>query len=78
MPSGCRPAPRSAARTWSTMSRRAATSRTRWRRPVVVVDDVERLEVEHGVLERHRDLVLRLEADGGLELLGVLEIRAGR
>jgi hypothetical protein len=30
--------------------------------------------VEHGVLERHRKLVLRLEADGRLELLGVLEV----
>ena len=73
MPSGFRPAARSAARTRSTMSRRAATSRTRWRGPSCVVDDPERLEVEHRVLERHRDLVLRLEAHGRLELLGVLE-----
>ena len=39
-----------------------------------VVDDGERLVVEHRVLERHRKLVLRLEAHGGLELLGVLEV----
>ena len=30
--------------------------------------------VEHRVLERHRKLVLRLEAHGRLELLGVLEV----
>ena len=45
------------------------------RRPVGVVDDAERLVVEHGLVERHRDLVLRLEAHGGRELLGVLEVR---
>ena len=33
------------------------------------VDDAERVEVEDGVAERHRDLVLRLEGDGGGELL---------
>ena len=44
----------------------------------LVGDDVERLVVEHRVLQRHRKLVLRVEADGGLDLLGVLEIRAGR
>ena len=68
------PAARSAARTRSTISRRAATSSTRWRRPVGVVDDGERLVVEHRVLERHRKLVLRLEAHGRGELLGVLEV----
>ena len=39
----------------------------------LVGDDVEGLVVEHGVLERHGKLVLRLEADGRLDLLGVLE-----
>ena len=51
------------------MSRRAATSRTRWRGPSGVSTMPSGLEVEHGAVERHRHLVLRLEADGGLELL---------
>ena len=42
--------------------------------PGGVVEDGERLVVEHRVLERHRKLVLRLEAHGGGELLGVLEV----
>ncbi len=35
------------------------------------VDDAERMEVEHRVGERHRHLVLGLEANGGRELLAV-------
>ena len=33
------------------------------------VDHADGLEVEYGAVERHRQLVLRLEADGGRELL---------
>jgi hypothetical protein len=35
------------------------------------LDDAQRVEVEDGVVERHRDLVLSLEGDGGLKLLVV-------
>ena len=75
MPSGRRPALRAAARTRSTMSRRAATSSDALARALGRVDDVERLEVEDRAVERHRDLVLRLEAHGRLELLAVRDRR---
>ena len=39
-----------------------------------VADDVELLVVEDGVIERHRKLVLRVEAHRRVELLGVLEV----
>ena len=53
------------------MSRWAATSTTRWRGPGGRVDHAERVEVEDGVVQRHRHLVLGLEAHGGGELLAV-------
>ena len=34
----------------------------------------KRLEVQDRLLERHRELVLRLEAHGRVELLGVLDV----
>src|SRR6185503_4610115 len=40
---------------------------------LAVVDAVEHVVVEHRLLERHRELLLRLEADGGLELLLVVD-----
>ena len=42
--------------------------------PGPVADDVELLVVQDRVIERHRKLVLRLEAHRRLELLGVLEV----
>ena len=74
-PSGRSPAWRAASSTRSTMSRRAATSSTRMRASAVDLDDAERVVVEHDALDRHRDLVLRLEADGAVELLGVEDRR---
>ena len=47
-------------------------------RAALAVDDVERLEVEDRLVERHRELVLRLEAHGRVELLGVGDRRAAR
>ena len=44
----------------STISRRTATTTTRERRPTGVSDDAERLEVEDGLVHRHRDVVGRL------------------
>ena len=44
-------------------------------RAVLGLDDVERLEVQHRAVERHRDLVLGLEADRGLQLLAILQRR---
>ena len=40
-------------------------------RPVRRVDDAERLVLEHRLVERHRDVVLRMEAHGRRDLLGV-------
>ena len=40
-----------------------------------VVDTLEHVVVEHRLLERHRKLLLRLEADRGLELLLVVDRR---
>ena len=59
----------------STISRRAATTTTRWRGPSSRLDDAERLEVEDRLVERHRQLLLGLEADGGGERLVVLDRR---
>ena len=67
------PAPRTAETRRSIMSRCAATSTTRWRGPTGVSIDAERMEVEHGVAERHRYLVLGLEANGRRQLLGVAQ-----
>ena len=39
------------------------------------IDDAERMEVEHGVRQRHGHLVLRLEAHGRRELLAVAQRR---
>ncbi len=71
IPSGRRPAARAAARWRSIMSRRAATSTARCARAVGRVDDPERLVLEHGLVERHRDLLLGREAHGRVELLAV-------
>jgi hypothetical protein len=43
--------------------------------PGLVLDDVELMVIEHRVLERHRKLVLRVEAHRGVDLLAVLEER---
>ena len=53
------------------MSRWAATSTTLLARARGRVDDAERVEVEDGVVQRHRHLVLGLEAHRGGELLAV-------
>jgi hypothetical protein len=37
-------------------------------------DDLQRLEVDDRVVDRHRELVLRLETDGGLQLARVVEV----
>ena len=42
---------------------------------LAVVDALQHAVVEHRLLERHRKLLLRLEADGGLELLRVVDHR---
>ena len=44
-------------------------------RPVGRLDDPERMVLEHRLVERHRDVVLGLEANRRGELLGVLERR---
>ena len=44
-------------------------------RAVRRLDDAERVMLEHGLLERHRDVVGRLEANRGVDLLGALERR---
>jgi hypothetical protein len=49
------------------MSRWAATSTTCWRG----VDDAQRVEIEHGVAERHRHLVLGLKLDRSGQLLAI-------
>ena len=71
MPSTRRPAPRAAASTGSIMSRRAAAISTRWRGPFSVSVTARRLPVQDGLVERHRQRVLRLEAHGGVELLAL-------
>ena len=43
--------------------------------PLGGVDDAERVVLEHRLLKRHRDVVGRLEADGGADLLRPLERR---
>ena len=68
MPSGRSPAPRTAARTRSTMSRRAATSTTRWRLPASALHDAERLIVEHRAVQRHGHVLLGLELHGRRKL----------
>ena len=78
MPTGFSPALRSASDERETMSRRAATTTTSIvGSPVsrrIVADD---LLLEDRLVERHRDLVLGLEADRGLELLATSRSRAG-
>ena len=44
-------------------------------RAVRRLDDTQRVMLEHGLLERHRDVVGSLEADRGVDLLGALERR---
>ena len=59
---GVRPAFCAACTALRTISREAATSRPRsMRSPCRPVDLLQRVEVEHGVLDRHRDVVLHLE-----------------
>ena len=61
MPSTVRPASRAAPASCSTISRRTATTTTRVRcRPAALCDGAERLQVEHGLVHRHRDVVGRL------------------
>ena len=58
------------------MSRRAATAITSiWRSPSGRLPSGNDSVIEHRLVERHRDLVLRLEADRGLDLLRVLDQR---
>ena len=71
MPSGRRPASRTAVSRRLTMSRWAATSTTCWRGPAGRVDRRRAGEVEDRVVERHRHLVLGLEAHRGGEFLVV-------
>ena len=71
MPSSSRPASREAATSLSTISRRTATTTTACaagRR----LDRPERLPVEDRLVHRHRDVVGRLDLDGGGERLLVL------
>ena len=44
-------------------------------RPLLRVDDAERMVLEHRLLERHRNVVLCMEADRRRDLLGVGERR---
>ena len=39
------------------------------------LDDPERVVLEHRLLERHRDVLLGLEAGGGRDVLGIVERR---
>ena len=39
------------------------------------LDDLERLEVDDRLVDRHRKLVVRVEAHGGLELLRIAQVR---
>ena len=59
------------------MSRRAATTTTSICGVDALLggDAADHLVVEHRLVERHRDLLLGLEADRGLELLRVLDRR---
>ena len=43
-------------------------------RALSVVEALEHAVIEHGLLERHRQLLLRLEANGGVELLLALDV----
>jgi hypothetical protein len=43
--------------------------------PVDRVDVPERLMLEHGLVQRHRDVLLRLESNGGADLLRVPQRR---
>ncbi len=76
MPTARRPAALIASSSGVSMSRRAATTTTSiWRSPFGPVTMSDDLPVEHRLLERHRDVVGGLEADRGLELLGVVDRR---
>ena len=76
MPSTVRPASRAAPTSFSTISRRTATTTTRVRSwPAALLTVAERLPVEHGLVHRHRDVIGRLHLDGGGERLLVLERR---
>src|SRR5689334_6401039 len=68
MPSGRSPAARTASTTRATIDSRAATTTIRSRAAPSVV-------IEHDLVERHRDRLGRLEADGHRELLGVVDLR---
>ena len=59
------------------MSRRAATTTTSTcgRGALLGRHPADHLVLEHGLVERHRDLLLRLEADRRLHLLRVLDQR---
>ena len=58
------------------MSRRAATATTSiLRSPSSFCGVADDLPVEYGLVERHRDVVLGLEADRRLELVAVLDRR---
>ena len=72
MPTGLTPATLRAPTRLSTVSRRAATTTTSicpLRTKLCV--RFEHLPVEDGVLERHRDVVLSLKSDCGLELAAI-------
>ena len=75
MPSGRRPAARTAVRTRLDHVAAGRDEQHALARAVGRLDDVERLEVEDRLVERHRDLVLRVEAHGGVELLAVVDRR---
>ena len=75
MPTGCRPALRSGASVASIISRRAATRITSIVGPdsSVAGGAADDPVVEDRLVERHRNLLLGLEADGGLLLGGVVD-----
>ena len=75
MPAGSRPARRSGSRKEVTISRRAATTTTSTCGADALLGGhaSDHLVLEHGLVERHRDLLLGLEADRRLHLLRVLD-----
>ena len=75
IPIGFRPAARAAASVSSDHLPPRRDEDDLLARPVGRVDDADGLEVQHGVVQRHRDLVGSLEADRDGQLLGICDRR---